>query len=130
MRMVLLLGVVMWAGCGGEVRTYRIAPYLEPGQGACIECSVALTLRATEERGDGTLNITHFYPESFKEQGFTFKWGVEQRVEIEVERYPTYMEDDLGVSFTFRRVLETRPVEPGARFTMRPERPLSAQGSP
>ncbi len=123
-RMVFLLGVVVWAGCGGEVRTYRIAPYLEPGQGNCVECSIALTLRATEERSDGTPHIMRFYPETFGGRGFTFKWGVEQRVEIEVDHYHTVLPDDPGVNFTFRRVLDTHPVEPGARFTMAfPEAP-------
>lgn len=116
LRIILLLGALVWAGCGGEVRTYRIAPYLEPGY-TCVECSVSLAIRASEE-GTGTLVIEHFTPDAFNEDGFTFRWGVEQLVELEVERYHTDREDDPGVRFIFRRVLETYPVEPGARFTM------------
>jgi hypothetical protein len=117
-RMVLLLGSLVWAGCGREVHTYRIAPYLEPGS-TCIECSVSMAMRATQERTDDELYISHFDPERFKAAGFTFKWGVEQRVEIETERYPTIMQDDLGVNFIFRRVLEAHLVESGSHFTMR-----------
>ncbi|MBN1204665.1 MAG: hypothetical protein JXB05_07045 [Myxococcaceae bacterium] len=107
----------MWVGCGGEVRTYQIAPYLEPGY-TCVECSVSLAMRAREERTDDKLNIDHFTPDAFKDEGFTFKWGVEQRVELEVEKYSTSLQDDPGVRFTFLRVLETHPVEAGAHFTM------------
>jgi hypothetical protein len=123
--MVFLLGVVVWAGCGGEVRTYRIAPYLEPGQqGPCAECIIALSLRATDELSDGRPRIRNFYPETFNARDFTFKWGVEQRVEIEVDQSHTVLPDDPGVTFIFRRVLEAHPVEPGARFTMAfPEAP-------
>jgi len=116
LRMILLLGALVWAGCGGDVRTYRVAPYLEPGY-TCIECSVSLAIRAIKE-DTGTLVIEHFTPNAFKEDGFTFRWGMEQRVELEVERYHSGLEDDRGVRFTFRRVLETHPVESGARFTM------------
>ncbi|WNG59296.1 hypothetical protein F0U59_34685 [Archangium gephyra] len=117
-RMILLLGALVWAGCGREVHTYRIAPYLEPGT-TCVECSVSMTMRATPEHDGDELYIEHFGPERFKAAGFTFKWGVEQRVELEVERYRPIMEDDSGVNYYFRRVLETRPVDPGTRFTMR-----------
>ncbi|REG36091.1 hypothetical protein ATI61_102465 [Archangium gephyra] len=118
MRMVLLLGAVVLAGCGREVHTYRIAPYLEPGS-TCIECVVSMTMRATQEHDGDELYIENFDPQQFKAVGFSFQWGVEQRVEIETERYPTFMQDDRGVNFIFRRVLETRPVESGTRFTMR-----------
>lgn len=103
------------------MHTYWIAPYLEPGT-TCLECSVSMTMRATQEHAGDELYINHFDPEQFKAAGFTFKWGVEQRVELETERHPTFMQDDLGVNFIFRRVLETRPVEPGTRFTMRFEK--------
>lgn len=123
MRMGLLLGVLALAGCGGEVYTYRIAPYLEPGY-TCIECGISLTMRGYNETIGDPSSISHFDPDMFKKQGFTFKWGVEQLVELKVERYHTTLQDDLGMRFTFLRVLETQPVEPGARFTMAfPEAP-------
>ncbi len=98
--------------------TYRLAPYLEPGYG-CMECGIGLVMRAYNETHGDPTSITHLSPGTFEKQGFTFKWGVEQLVEVEVERYHTILQDDPGVRFTFRRVLEAHPVEPGARFTMR-----------
>ena len=69
--------------------------------------------------------MQHFYRDAFEEEGFHFKWGVEQRIEIEVEHYdPGDVQDDPGTRYRFKRHLESQPVEPGSRFEMRfPEMP-------
>jgi len=115
----VLLGALFWAGCGGEVRTYRIAPHLGLGY-TCVMCSLSLAMQAQRVGGNGEYGALYFTPEQFVRQGFTFQWGTEQLVEIEVERYdPGDVQDDPGTRYTFRRVLESRPVAPGSRFELR-----------
>lgn len=126
LRWAVLLGVLFWAGCGGEVRTYRIAPHLVP-ESTCVGCGISLAMQAQREGGSGEYGAEYFAPEQFAEQGFTFRWGTEQLVEIEVEREEARVEvDDPGIRYVFRRVLESRPVEPGSRFEM--YFPRTAQG--
>lgn len=118
-RWAVLLGALFWAGCGGDVRTYRIAPYLTPGS-TCLGCGLSLAMQAQREGGRGEYGAEYFAPEQLAEQGFTFRWGTEQLVEIEVERYDGDVRvDDPGIRYVFRRVLESRPVEPGSRFELR-----------
>jgi hypothetical protein len=119
-RCVLLLLAWVWAGCGeSEVGTYRIAPYLQPGTGNCIECGIGLVMVTVTDGSDGPIE-RHFYREDFEKEGFTFQWGVEQVVEIERERYDSGgVQDDTGVRYHFVRVLESHPVEPGSRFEMK-----------
>lgn len=116
----LLLAVLAICGCGdSEVRTYRLAPNLQPGYGTCIECNISLTMLATEEGGDGT-RVQLFSREAFAEDGFRFQWGVEQVAEIEAEHYDTGLaQDDPGVRYRLLRVLESHPVESGSRFEMK-----------
>lgn len=101
-----------------EVRTYLIAPYLEPGY-SCVECAVSLTLRA-RDLGTSELSLRHFAPDAFAQAGFQFRWGVEQVIEVDEEHYdPGGLQDDPGVRYAFKRVVVTNAVEPGGRFEMR-----------
>jgi hypothetical protein len=113
----MLLGVGGWAGCGPEVRTYQVAPYLVPAE-SCLECAISLSMEARDlDASEGSFK--YFAPEAFEKAGFHFRWGVEQRIELEVERYdPDGVQDDPGVRYAFRRLLESKPVEPGSRFEM------------
>lgn len=108
------------SGCSdSETRTYRIAPYLQPGQANCAVCSIGLTLEGVEEGTDQPSSLD-FSPSEFAKGGFTFRWGVEQLVEVKVVYYdPGDLQDDPGVYYNFMRVLESHPVEPGSRFEMR-----------
>ncbi|HZI15598.1 MAG TPA: hypothetical protein VE153_34820 [Myxococcus sp.] len=119
LRKCVLLGFV-WAGCsGGEVGTYRIAPHLQPGTGNCIECGIGLVMTAVPD-GSGGSYRRHFYRDDFVKGGFTFKWGMEQVVELEEEHYDSWgAQDDIGVRYHFVRLLESHPVEPDSRFEMR-----------
>ncbi|MFP2933668.1 hypothetical protein ACLESO_52720 [Pyxidicoccus sp. 3LG] len=112
--------MLVWAGCGDSaVRTYRIAPYLEPGTGVCGECSIGLTLFALEEGADPP-SALRLYASEFERGGFTFRWGVEQVVEIGEHRYDTGdVQDSPGVRYSFRSHLSSHPVEPGSRFEMK-----------
>lgn len=117
LRGLLLLGLLVWTGCGNEVRTYRVAPYLTPGS-TCVMCPFSMALWAQEE-GESPPRDLYLAPEQLAEEGFTFRWGTEQLIEIEVERYDGDVRaDDPGVLYIFRRVVESREVEPGARFEM------------
>ncbi|WP_164015442.1 hypothetical protein [Pyxidicoccus trucidator] len=120
LRWALVLGMLAVAGCNdSEVRTYRLAPYLEPGKANCNECSIQLTLVGVED-GKDLSTTRNFSPGAFAKGGFTFRWGVEQLVEVKVVQYDTGgMEDAPSVGYHFMRVLETHPVEPGGRFEMR-----------
>lgn len=120
LRWVVLLGALFWAGCESrEVRTYRIAPYLTPGS-TCVECGLSLAMVAQREGGSGEYGAEYFPATRFAAEGFTFEWGTEQLIEVEVEHYdPGDVQDDPGVRYTFRRVLESRTVEPDSRFEMR-----------
>lgn len=101
------------------MRTYRIAPYLEPGEANCVECSIGLTLVAVED-GKDLSSTQRFSRGGFAKGGFTFRWGVEQLVEVKVVQYDTGdLEDAPSKGYHFMRVLETHPVEPGSRFEMR-----------
>ncbi len=120
LRWVMLLGALFWAGCEeSEVRTYRIAPYLTPAY-TCGECGVSLAMVAQREGGSGEHGAEYFPPTRFAVNDFTFQWGTEQLIEVDVERYePGDVQDDPGVRYTLRRVLERREVEPDTRFEMR-----------
>lgn len=118
LRWVVLLGALFWAGCDREVRTYRIAPYLTPGR-TCVECGLSLAMVAERQGGSGEYGAEYFPATRFAAEGFTFEWGTEQLIEVEVEHYdPGDVQDDPGVRYTFRRVLESRTVEPDSRFKM------------
>ena len=52
LRWAVLLGALFWAGCGGEVRTYRIAPHLGLGY-TCVMCSLSLAMQAQRVGGNG-----------------------------------------------------------------------------
>lgn len=115
LRWIVLGVALLGMGCGNEVRTYRLAPYLAPGV-SCLMCGVSLTLRAQEEGAD---RQQYFAPEQLADEGFTFQWGVEQRVDIEVEQRESRIEvDDPGVYFIFQRVVERTPVDTSAHFEM------------
>ncbi len=117
LRGLLLLGLLVGTGCGNEVRTYRVAPYLTP-ESTCVLCPFSMALWAQEEGASPPRDL-FFEPEQLAAEGFTFRWGTEQRIEIEVERYEGDIRvDDPGVLYIFRRVVESREVAPGARFEM------------
>ncbi len=120
LRWVLVLGALCLAGCNdSEVRTYRIAPYLQPGQGECVECGIGLTLEARLEGGDRPA-VGSFYRDAFEKGGFDFHWGVEQVIEVVVQHYDSNgMEDVYGTRTRFEKHLESHPVEPGSRFEMK-----------
>jgi hypothetical protein len=120
LRWVLVLGALCFAGCNdSEVRTYRIAPYLQPGKGECVECSIGLTLEARQE-GGGRPAAGRFYRDEFEKGGFDFHWGVEQVIEVVVQHQDSNgMEDVYGTRTRFEQHLESIPVEPGSRFEMK-----------
>ena len=120
LRWALLLGMLAASGCSdSETRTYRIAPYLQPGQANCVVCGIGLTLVGVEDGTDAS-SARDFSPSEFAKGGFTFRWGVEQLVEVKVVHYdPGDLQDASGVDYNFMRVLESHPVEPGSRFEMK-----------
>lgn len=113
-KFLLVVGAL---GCGRTTETYKLSANLVAAKAdTCEECSVALVLEAVPVSGGPP---RRFYRDIGKDAAFTYRWGVEQTVEIEHwrEPVPSGVADDTGERAKLVRVVGSAPV-PEARFDL------------